>query len=318
MKKVSVIIPNYNCARWLPLTLSSCVAQGEDLKEIIVVDDFSEDDSWEILENYSREHPGLIKIFRNETKGGNNARNLGFAKSAGEFIQWLDADDQLVPGKFSSQLNFFDINPNMEVVFSDWVLHTYRADKLIKVEQKTNSHRDDFLLELLRDNWSPPNCYLLKRSLVLRLNDMKAWNSSTSVGQDREYFTLAALCGANAGYVPGVYAIYNRWNKSSVSAVKAQIRFANMDKMLSRFEDVLENELHFTTGQKQKYKKTIVTQKLVIMALGYHSHLHEDRVSLFDIDWSLVKGMRTRLKTLVTWARYNLAHYASVTNKQLS
>src|SRR5579872_3830113 len=125
MPQISVIIPNYQCEKWLSRTIDSCLQQNEYLKEVIVIDDHSTDQSWNLLSHYQSEYPGIIKIYRNKLKGGNNARNYGFELSEGEFIQWLDADDQLLPGKFAAQLDIFGKHADTDIVYSDWKLDIY-------------------------------------------------------------------------------------------------------------------------------------------------------------------------------------------------
>ena len=74
---VSVIIPNYNNAQWLEECIESCLDQVPFLKEIIVVDDFSNDESWSILEKFKLANPSIVKIYRNKNKGGNTLISAG-------------------------------------------------------------------------------------------------------------------------------------------------------------------------------------------------------------------------------------------------
>jgi glycosyltransferase involved in cell wall biosynthesis len=211
MSFISVIIPNHQCAKWLPITLDSCLAQKEYVKEIIVIDDHSTDNSLEVLNAYRAQYPDMVRVYRNKEKGGNHARNYGYQLSGGAYIQWLDADDQVLPGKFAGQLEAFGRFPGTDIVYSDWQLDSYdEGGNLIRQEFKKHRPYEDFLAELLQNNWSPPHNYLLKRSIAGELGDMNAWNPDTPVLQDREYFTLAAIAGAKFQYVPGNFSVYNR------------------------------------------------------------------------------------------------------------
>jgi len=62
----------------------------------------------------------------------------------------------------------------------------------------------------------------------------KAWNPGTKVGQDREYYTIAAIMGARFCYTPGEFAVYNRWTRTSVSAAPADQRYEYQEKILHR------------------------------------------------------------------------------------
>ena len=96
--KVSVIIPVYNSARYLPEALASVLMQ-KDIPEIEVVciDDGSTDDSAEILEFWGKRDPRL-HVIRQKNQGAGVARNVGLDVAKGEYIFFLDADDRLSSG----------------------------------------------------------------------------------------------------------------------------------------------------------------------------------------------------------------------------
>jgi glycosyltransferase involved in cell wall biosynthesis len=86
-KTVSVIIPVYNGRRTIRKCLSSLVRQGYGVKEIIVIDDGSTDDTRDIVREFG------VKLLRQEHKGPGAARNLGVSKAAGEIIVFVDSDE---------------------------------------------------------------------------------------------------------------------------------------------------------------------------------------------------------------------------------
>ena len=300
MSRVSVIIPSYQCARWLPATLDSCLEQKEYLKEIIVIDDHSTDGSWEVLGRYQNLYPDLVKPYPNREKGGNPARNYGFELSSGDAIQWLDADDQVKPDKFRAQLSVLDADAGVDIVYSDWELLTYDAEGQVqRREEKKNRRYADFLAELLMDNWSSPNTYLLRRSMAQRLHVAKAWNPGTKVGQDREYYTVAAILGARFCYTPGEFAVYNRWTRTSVSAAPADQRYEYQEKILHRCEMLIAEQEAIPQTKKRKYQNIINTHKLLIRAAGYSAAIHpKDGFRFSGIEWKLVHGVRTTLRVV--------------------
>ena len=308
MPYISVIIPNYNGSRWLPATLDSCLNQKEFLKEIIVVDDFSTDDSWAILENYCTIYPDIIKIHQNENKGGNNARNLGFRKSTGDYIQWLDADDQVCEGKFGNQLKALQGQPGIDIVYSDWQIDTYAGNGHLVLNEFIKNHTSsDFLLKILKNDWSAPHVYLMKREMAELLNLKVAWNPETTVGQDREYFTIAAILGAKFGYAPGNYAIYNRWNKSSVSNVNEKIRFRDLEKMLTRFEALLAKQDWISQERMSNIAQIIFTERLLLKTLGHPVCFESDSILKFkNVRWKSISGFRTSVKVFLTFIRLKL------------
>jgi glycosyltransferase involved in cell wall biosynthesis len=109
--RVSVVIPNYNCARFLPETLESVFAQTCGDLEVIVVDDGSTDGSQEVLKAFT----DRVRIIHQENQGVSAARNRGIRESRGEFIAFLDADDLWHPEKLAKQLQLFE-NPAVGLV----------------------------------------------------------------------------------------------------------------------------------------------------------------------------------------------------------
>ncbi len=79
--KVSVIIPCYNAEKYITSTVSSVLKQTHKNIEIIIIDDHSKDNSYELAKKLEKNTPTLIKVFLNEAKGACAARNYGFKKS---------------------------------------------------------------------------------------------------------------------------------------------------------------------------------------------------------------------------------------------
>jgi hypothetical protein len=91
---VSLIVNNYNYARFLRQAIESALAQDYPHCEVIVVDDGSTDDSWSVIDAYVNR----ILPVRKENGGQASAFNAGFVRSRGEIVIFLDADDCLLPG----------------------------------------------------------------------------------------------------------------------------------------------------------------------------------------------------------------------------
>src|SRR5437868_1739700 len=102
---VSVVMPLYNAAVYLPAALDSILAQTLRDFELIVVDDGSRDRSPAILRRYQSRDPRLRVISRPNT-GIVGALNDGLAVSRGEFIARMDADDISLPERFEKQVTY--------------------------------------------------------------------------------------------------------------------------------------------------------------------------------------------------------------------
>jgi glycosyltransferase involved in cell wall biosynthesis len=102
--KVSVIISNYNYARYLKAAIDSVLAQTHQNIEIIIVDDGSTDNSREVITQLTTQYPDKINAIFQVNLGQGAAFNTGFAAATGEIIAFLDADDVWAPKKLEQVL----------------------------------------------------------------------------------------------------------------------------------------------------------------------------------------------------------------------
>ena len=93
---VSIIVPIYNTARYLPACLDSIIAQTHHNLEIILIDDGSTDHSGQIADNYAKKD-SRIKVTHQKNQGQSAARNLGLTMIKGEYVSFLDSDDEIKP-----------------------------------------------------------------------------------------------------------------------------------------------------------------------------------------------------------------------------
>ncbi len=96
---VSVIIPSYNCARFLPEAIESVRAQAFPSLEIVVVDDGSTDNTRDVVASWQD-----VKYIRQDNQGPSAARNRGLAETTGDFVALLDADDLWTPDHLDTLL----------------------------------------------------------------------------------------------------------------------------------------------------------------------------------------------------------------------
>jgi glycosyltransferase involved in cell wall biosynthesis len=115
--RVSVVIPVYNAERTIGRAINSVLDQDFDSREIIVVDDGSTDSSAAIVEAYG-DH---VRIFRQANRGAAAARNAGARAAAGEYLAFLDADDEWLPGKLRACVDVLDAAPGAVIAYSDMI-----------------------------------------------------------------------------------------------------------------------------------------------------------------------------------------------------
>jgi glycosyltransferase involved in cell wall biosynthesis len=104
---ISVIIPTYNRAHLLPRSIESVLNQTYKDFELIIVDDGSNDNTDEVVNKYIKKDNRIKYIKFEKNKGGNVARNAGINHSRGEYIAFLDSDDEWLSKKLERQISVF-------------------------------------------------------------------------------------------------------------------------------------------------------------------------------------------------------------------
>jgi glycosyltransferase involved in cell wall biosynthesis len=110
MNKVSVITPTYNSSQFVKKTIESIIVQTYDNWELLITDDCSTDNTWEVLNEYAQKD-SRIKIFRLEiNSGAGTARNNSIKHASGKYIAFCDSDDLWLPEKLEYQVKFMEDN----------------------------------------------------------------------------------------------------------------------------------------------------------------------------------------------------------------
>jgi glycosyltransferase involved in cell wall biosynthesis len=114
---VSVIIPAYNYAETLPRAVNSVIAQlGEAQAELLVIDDGSTDATPQVLEQLQVEHAGLFRALRKPNGGLSSVRNRGIEEARGQYLIFLDADDEMAPGALAAVAGHVASHPETRLV----------------------------------------------------------------------------------------------------------------------------------------------------------------------------------------------------------
>lgn len=113
--KISVVIPTYNCARYLAGAIESVLSQTYPAGEILVVDDGSTDDTEAVMAAYLPH----VHYISQANAGPSAARNHGIREASGEVVGFLDADDTWHPHTLSRVVQCFDANPSVALVTAD-------------------------------------------------------------------------------------------------------------------------------------------------------------------------------------------------------
>ncbi len=156
----SVIIPTYNRSSVIYRAVKSVLNQTFNDYELIVVDDGSTDDTSLLLEGFSR-----IKYFKTLNKGVSAARNFGVEKSTGQYIAFLDSDDEWLPEKLLIQFDYIQSN-NARFIHTDenWV----RDSKIILKNNKQKKAGGDIFERSIESCILSPSTVVIERELLLK------------------------------------------------------------------------------------------------------------------------------------------------------
>ena len=141
---VSVIIPTYNRERFLYDAMNSVWIQAYRPIELIIIDDGSVDNTEQLVIEWGKIHSSdtmfTLSYFQQSNGGVSSARNLGLIKSCGEFIQFLDSDDELKPDKITKHVEILKLNPGIDYIYSPGGSCKWKKD-IISFRQSNEKRR---------------------------------------------------------------------------------------------------------------------------------------------------------------------------------
>ena len=141
--QVSVIIPTYNRAQRLGKAIDSVLAQSHQDFELIVVDDGSEDNTDELIENYNSD----IVYIRQENSGAAAARNRGIEKARYNLLAFLDSDDWFAENKLKTQIEAMNRNPSCLISHTNEIW--YRNGQILNQKLKHKKSSGDIFAQSL-------------------------------------------------------------------------------------------------------------------------------------------------------------------------
>lgn len=265
---ISVIIPTYNRAHVLRRAIESVFKQNYKNFELIIVDDGSDDDTQMLLAQYSNIH-----IIKTSNQGVSSARNIGIQAAKGEWIAFLDSDDEWMENKLLKQVNYIQHHPEFKLVHGDeiWIRNGKRVNPKLK-HQKGGG--DQFFASLKLCAISP-SVALIHKSLLNQFSlfredypcceDYDLWLKITAqykIGYIEEQ--LIKKYGGHEDQLSRKYKAMDFWRIKSIDWV-----IQNLDLSLEKKENAL---------QELKIKCTILLK-------GYAKHANEgeDYLCIKDI-----------------------------------
>jgi glycosyltransferase involved in cell wall biosynthesis len=241
---VSILIPVYNAERWIEQTIESALSQTWPAKEVIVVDDGSTDRSLEIIRRFE----GRIHWETGPNYGSNVARNRLLELSHGEWLQYLDADDYLLPEKVERQVEFVRQHPDCDIIFSPVIWEKVQNGSRISVETQLPRVHDPWILLAL---WYLPQTGgpLWRRSA---LEQIGGWRVGQPCCQEHELYFRMLAADCRVEFCEGCFAVYRDWDHGPrLSSLRPSEVDVQRLLILDRIETCLQDRAELTPPRRR-------------------------------------------------------------------
>jgi hypothetical protein len=301
---VSVIIPCYNYARFLPESVGSSLSQEDVDVEVIVVDDASKDDSAAVASAFAAQDP-RVRLVRHTTNTGHVvAFNDGYAEATGEFIVRLDADDLLTPGSLSRAVALFDAYPSVGLVYghpNHFETETPPAPNL-DLRGWTIWSGADWIAERCRKGF---NCITTPEAII-RGSVMKSiggLDTRLRFAQDMEMWLRTAAV-SDVGHVDGPDQALHRDHATSMSVTDGAGELTDMTERRTVFEVLFEGpggKLPGAAGMLETVRKQIASEAITRAYHAYDRGQAQQREKDIEIFIAFARETYADVESLPAW-----------------
>ena len=241
MPSVSVIIPTHNRAPLLCQAIRSVLDQSFPNYEVIVVDDGSNDDTANVVQNFEDKR---VHYLYQTNAGRSAARNRGLALAQGGYIALLDDDDLFLPQKLASQVAFLEDRPHIDLVGSGVRIINERG-ATIKIWHTWRDQPNLTLLNCLYGCPLPTCAVLFRRSVLDRLGSW--FDPELDLAEDTDFFIRMLLAGCRMEWLHEIVSAYriHRPNSQQDGALYSRSYRMLLDKLFTHPHvpmDVLEHK----------------------------------------------------------------------------
>lgn len=211
---VSIVIPCFNADAWIGAAVESALDQSHPRCETIVVDDGSTDRSLALARHFSTRG---VRVVSQPQRGASAARNHGLRLAAGDFVQFLDADDLLDPAKIAVQLSLLSNAPPGSLASGQWGRFNDSADQAAfnaEAVYAATSGIEFLQLHYETGSMMQPGAWLAPRPLLDRAGP---WNETLSLNDDGEYFARVMLAAPRLVHAAAARCYYRAPSRQSLS-----------------------------------------------------------------------------------------------------
>lgn len=256
---ISVIIPTYNRVKLLPRALESVLAQSYQDIELLVIDDGSTDETEQLIKN---NYP-QVKYLYQQNRGVSAARNLGISRAQGEWLAFLDSDDQWLPEKLEKQYAALE-KSNLQICHSNEIWQ--RNGKLVKQQAKHYKSGGNQFARCLESCVIGPSAIVVHRDVFKELGifdealpdceDYDMWLRICAKYQLA--FCSEALLIKHAGNWPQLSLKSGPLDKYRIYALNKLLNFTNLtEEQRLLTQQMLQAKLDIYLAGCKKYNKQL-------------------------------------------------------------
>mgnify|MGYP003682160473 CR=1 FL=1 len=231
---ISIIIPVFNGEKFLKRCFKTINAQNYNCLDIIFIDNNSTDNSYNYILEYTQENL-KSRLFKCENIGVSYARNLGLKMAKGEYVSFLDVDDEIHPEKFQILLNLLNNYPSAVMAFGS----------TMKIYERTKKKHFNKIPLKIGMNYSPLHIFLWIKQLqhhphisstLIRNKDLPSFPVNLQYGEDIA-FSIKLCMNNNIVYTEEIISTYHRHHNSAIS--KANIKMPAVERYLKFYKNFL-------------------------------------------------------------------------------
>ena len=262
---VSVIIPTHNRLNLLRRAIMSVIGQTYKNLEIVIVSDGSTDGTNESGDTLMEIDPRIKFFYFDKPRGGNVARNYGVSKSVGEYVAFLDDDDEWLPTKLERQLSIFNEDPKIGLVCT---AYNYYDEETKKTKTITPKVKREASKQILYGNFIGSTTTVVVRTAVFK--ESGGFDEELPARQDYDlWIRLCQITYVGVVLEPCVI-YYNSSSNDQVSWNYKKYEFA-MEYMDKKYSDLYNNNL-----TKKELKKIISNERLSIARKALKCNLRKE------------------------------------------
>ena len=241
MTKVSIIIPLYNSEAYITQTIDSCLAQTHDNIEIIVVENGSTDQGYQIVKSIDDKRLSVFQILKPNAAA---ARNYGYHKATGTYIIFLDADDVMASNKIELQLKALSAKPEGWVASCAWAKFKTNTKEAVISPQKVWAIQNP--IDWCLQSWTGGGMMVLSGWLIPKpiIKQAGLWDERLSLHDDGEFMCRVLLASQGNVFVENTVVYYrqqdnslSRDHTSKKAAESALLVYKSYLQQILKFQD---------------------------------------------------------------------------------